>query len=101
MTAYAKSGPVGAIIAQIGSVVFDAADCAATDTTVQVITLPGVAVGDAVLLTPRANFTHVGIGVGYCLVAGTARVPFINPNAAAENPASATYDYKIMKNLAA
>jgi len=99
MTAYAKSGPVGAIIAQIGSVVFDAANCAATETTVQAITLPGTGTGDAILLTPRANLVHVGIGVGYCLVAGTARVPFINPNAAAEDPASATYDYKIMKNL--
>lgn len=100
MTAYAKSGPVGTIIAQIGSLVFDAANCAATDTTVQAITLPGTEVGDAVLLTPPADFTHVGLGVGYCLVAGTARVPFINPNAAAENPGSLTYKYKLIKNLA-
>lgn len=98
--AYAKSSPTGPITEQCGTVAFDAASCAATDTTVQAITLPGVQVGDAVLLTPPADFTHVGIGVGYCLVAGTARVPFINPNAAAEDPGALTCRYKLIKQLA-
>ncbi len=75
------------------------ANCPATDTTYQSMTIPGIQVGDLVLVAPRVAFTHVGVGVGFCAVAGTALVPFINPNAAAENPASATYDYVLMKKV--
>lgn len=94
----AKAGPSGPKSSIRNRVTFDAANCPAASVTLQSVTLPEVRPGDVVLMVPLASFVTVTTGVGYCLVAGTALVPFINPTAAtAENPASQAYDVYITR----
>ncbi len=96
-----RASPSGRKTGFQGSVAFDAANCPAATVTLQSVTIPEVKPGDVIFLVPRASFATVTSGVGYCLVAGTAIVPFINPTAAtAENPASQTYDYAVIRPLA-
>ncbi len=89
------SGPVNYLS---GSVTFDAASCGSAAVTIQAVPIAEAQPGDTIFLTPRADpSVAVGILPGYCLVAGTARVPFVNPTAGALDPASATYDYRILR----
>lgn len=99
MTNLARSGNVGPISAIYGQVVFDAASCGAAAITIQTVTIPDATPGDTVLLTPPAAGLSVAVGVlpGYVSAANTAKVPFVNPTAGALDPASATYDYVLVR----
>jgi hypothetical protein len=94
-----KNPPSGEVVVQTGSVIFDAADCAAASVTPQTVTIPGVAAGDGVLLIPPAAGLGVAlaIGIGYGSAPNTAVVPFTNPSAGALNPGSLTYGYRVFK----
>jgi len=93
-----RGGESGLISELSGSVVFDAASCGAAAVTLQSVPIAEVAPGDTVLLTPVAALSvAVAALPGYCTAAGTAVVPFVNPTAGALDPASATYNYRILR----
>ncbi len=94
-----RRSPSGKLISVQGTVVFDAASCGSAAVTIQTVTIPGAKPGDIVLLAPPAAglSVAVSIGIGYVSAADTCKVPFTNPTAGALDPASATYDYCLMR----
>ena len=94
-----RNSPSGPRTGISGTVVFDAASCGAAAVTLQSVPITGVKPGDIVLLAPTDGgiSVAVAIGVGYCAVADTALVPFINPTAGALDPASDTYTFNCIR----
>lgn len=99
MTLLDRKPPSGPGTTYAGQVTHDAASCGAAAVTLQSVLIPEVRPGDTVLLTPPGAGLSVAVGVlpGYCNVAGTAIVPFVNPTAGALDPASAVYDYVLIR----
>lgn len=95
----ARNSPSGPVVALKGQVTFDAASCGAAAVTIQTVTITGALPGDVVLLTPPAGGLSVAVGVlpGYVSAADTAKVPFVNPTAGALDPASAIYEYTLLR----
>jgi hypothetical protein len=95
-----RKSPSGPSEGQSGQVTFDAASCGAAAVTIQTVTIPGALPGDVVLLAPPAAglSVAVSVGVGYVSAADTCKVPFTNPTAGALDPASAVYDYVLLRN---
>ncbi|HEX7273098.1 MAG TPA: hypothetical protein VF420_13205 [Casimicrobiaceae bacterium] len=80
------------------SVTFDAGACADITTTVLDVLIGDTEPGDTVCLCAPAGFpAGLGIGVGSCVVAGTAKIPFVNPTGAPIDPGSLTYPVVILK----
>jgi len=97
---YQYGGPSGPTVRIKGKVVLDAASCGAAAVTILTVTIPGAKVGDVVLLTPPAAGLSVAVAAmpGYVSAADTCKVPFVNPTAAPLDPASATYDYVLLRS---
>lgn len=95
-----RSAPSGPDTSWSGQVTFDATSCGAAAVTIQTVTIPNAEPGDTVLLSPPATglSVAVAIGVGYVSALNTAKVPFINPTGGALDPASAVYDYQLIKS---
>lgn len=102
MTGVARSGNVGTIASIDGQVTFDSAACPAAAVTIQTVPIPDSVPGDIVLLVPPAAGLSVAVAAmpGYCSAAGTCKVPFVNTTAAPLDPASVTFDYKLLKKTA-
>lgn len=99
MTALGRKPPSGPVNMFSGQVTFDAASCGAAAVTLQTVPIAEAQLGDTVLLTPPAAGLSVAVGVlpGYVAAAGSTRVPFVNPTAGALDPASAVYDYILIR----
>jgi|GEM_PF-6042889 len=92
-------GNSGAKVRLSGVVTVDVVSIAANLIALTNVVLPDVVPGDTIILTPPAGGLSVLIGAlpGYCAVAGTAIIPFVNPSIAALDAASAVYNYQIIK----
>lgn len=95
-----RKSPSGPSEGLSGQVTFDAASCGSAAVTIQTVTIPGALPGDSVILSPPAAglSVAVAVGVGYVSAADTCKVPFINPTAGALDPASAVYDFVLIRN---
>ena len=92
-------GNSGAKVRLSGTVTLDVASIAASLIALESVVIPDVVPGDTIILTPPSGGLSVLIGAlpGYCTVAGTAIIPFVNPSVAALNAASAVFNYQILK----
>jgi hypothetical protein len=99
MTLLGRKPPSGPGNIYAGQVTFDAASCGAAAVTLQAVPIAEALPGDTVLLTPPPAGLSVAVAAcpGYCSVAGTCQVPFVNPTAGALDPASAVYDYVLIR----
>lgn len=97
--AIARGGNTGVVTEQTGLQNYNLGSCGANAVTIQALALPGVVPGDMVLMAPKADLTNLNIGVGYCLVAGTARIPVSNPTTGALDPAAQDFDVTIFKKV--
>lgn len=95
-----RKSPSGPTSALEGTITFDAASCPASAVTTQTLTIVGAKPGDIVLLAPPAAglSVAVNIGIGYVSAADTCKVPFTNPTAGALDPASAVYNYSLLRS---
>lgn len=93
-------GSVQTSAAQIlsASVVVNPPGLSAGSSTVVSVAVPGAAVGDAVVVNPGANLP-LSYAISYARVsaAGTVVVGMINPGTVAADPASTTWQFRIIK----
>lgn len=94
-----RTSPSGSVTRIKGQVVYNPASAGAAAVTIDTLTLPGVKLGDLVVLTPPAAGFSVAVTIGACYVsaADTLKVPLINPTAGALDAASVTCEYVIFR----
>jgi hypothetical protein len=73
------------------------AESAAVTAVAQTFTVPGVKVGDVVLVTPPSNASSVSVGGAWASAADTVSVQFINPTAGNLTAPSGTYIFTIFR----
>jgi hypothetical protein len=96
-----RSSPSGAINRYKGSIAaLNIPSIAAASVVLVSVAVPNVKPGDVVLLVPLAADLSVAVGIlpGYCLAAGTAKFPTVNPTAGALDPASQDFTYILMRS---
>lgn len=65
---------------------------------VQTVTVPGVRVGDSVIVTPPGQTAGVTIGSARVSAANTVSVQFVNPTAAGVTPAAGVHKFTIIRH---
>jgi len=100
MPSLERNSPSGSVTRIKGQVTIDLPSAGAAAVTIATVTIPGLLVGDLILLTPPAGGLSVAIAVGaaYVSAANTAKVPLINPTAGALDAASAVFDYCVFRS---
>lgn len=63
----------------------------------QTVTVPGVKLGDTVIVTPPAQTAGVTIGSAYVSAADTVSVQFVNPTAGGVTPNAGTHKFTIFR----
>lgn len=106
-----RSAPSGPETSWGGQITVDLPSCGAAAVTIATVNFPtstgllGQTIsllepGDTVILTQPAAGLSVAVGIlpGYCSAIGVAKIPLINPTSGALDPASAVFDYQIIKS---
>ncbi len=65
---------------------------------VQTVTVPGVRVGDSVVVTPPGQTAGVTIGSARVSAANTVSVQFVNPTAGSVTPAAGVHKFLIVRH---
>lgn len=94
-----RGAPSGSITRIKGQVTYNPASAGAAAVTIDTLTLPGVKLGDLVVLVPPLGGLSVAITFGACYVSAvdTLKVPLINPTAGALDAASVVCEYLIFR----
>lgn len=80
------------------SATVDVASVSAITTAEQSFTVPGVLLGDIIVVIP-ASTLNTGLGISHArpTAADTVAIRFVNPTAGAIDPASATYTFLVFR----
>lgn len=79
------------------SVSWTPAEVATITAPAQTVTVPGVKVGDVILVTPPGQQAGVTIGSARASAANTVSVQFVNPTGSGVTPTAGTYKFTVIR----
>lgn len=86
------------LVASVVSVSWTPTEVATVTAPAQTVTVPGVKLGDVIIVTPPGQTAGVTIGSAYVSAANTVSVQFVNPTAGGVTPAAGTHKFTVLRH---